>query len=113
MRILELEMENVRGIRKKLVLTPNGENVVIHGPNGTGKSAVVDAIDFLFTGDISRLAGRGTRGMSLKDHGPHIDTKPKDAVVRAKVQIDGIDEPVTLERKMSKPKLGSLNNFGE
>jgi len=104
MKILELEMENVRGIRNKIILTPNGENVVIHGPNGTGKSAVVDAIDFLFTGDISRLAGRGTRGMSLKDHGAHIDAKPKDAIVRAKVQIGGIDEPITLERKMSKPK---------
>ena len=104
MKILELEMENVRGIRKKITLTPNGENVVIHGPNGTGKSAVVDAIDFLFTGDISRLTGRGTRGMSLKDHGSHVDAKPKDAVVKAKVQIDGIDEPITLERKMSKPK---------
>jgi len=104
MKILELEMENVRGIKNMIVLKPNGDNVVIHGPNGTGKSAVVDAIDFLFTGEISRLAGRGTRGMSLKDHGPHIDTKPKDAVVRAKVQIDGIDEPVTLERKMLRPR---------
>lgn len=104
MKILELEMENVRGIRKKITLTPNGENVVIHGPNGTGKSAVVDAIDFLFTGDISRLTGRGSRGMSLKDHGSHVDAKPKDAVVKAKVQIDGINQPITLERKMSKPK---------
>ena len=104
MRILEIEMENVRGIRKKISLTPKGENLVIHGPNGAGKSAVVDAIDFLFTGDISRLTGRGSRGMSLKDHGSHVDAKPKDAVVKAKVQIDGIDQPITLERKMSKPK---------
>ena len=37
MRILEIEMENVRGIRKKISLTPKGENLVIHGPNGTGR----------------------------------------------------------------------------
>lgn len=104
MKILELEMENVRGIRNKIPLTPEGDNVVIQGPNGTGKSAVVDAIDFLFTGDISRLTGRGSRGMSLKDHGSHVDAKPKDAVVKAKVQIDGIDQPISLERKMSKSK---------
>ncbi len=104
MKILELEIENIRGIRNIIPLTPNGENLVIYGPNGTGKSAVVDAIEFLFTGDISRLAGRGTRGMSLKSHGPHIDTKAKDAVVRAKVKFDGIADSVLLERKMSKPK---------
>ncbi len=104
MKILEFEIENVRGIRKKIAFKPNGENIVIHGPNGTGKSAVVDAIDFLFTGDISRLTGRGTRGMSLKDHGSHIDTKPRDSIVKAKIAIDGIDQPITLQRKMSKPK---------
>jgi recombinational DNA repair ATPase RecF len=103
MKILELEMENVRGIRKKIILTPDGENVVIYGPNGTGKSAIVDAIDFLFTGDISRLSGRGSRGMSLKDHGSHVDAKPKDSVVKAEVQIDRIKAPIILERKMSKP----------
>ena len=96
MKILELEMKNVRGIRKKMTLTPEGDNVVIHGPNGTGKSAVVDAIDFLLTGDISRLTGRGSRGMSFKDHGSHVDAEPKDAVVKAKVHIDGIDQPITL-----------------
>ena len=104
MRILELEIENVRGIRKKIRLAPNGANTVIFGPNGSGKSAVVDAMDFLFTGDISRLTGRGSRGISLKEHGPHIDTTAKDAVVSAKVQIDGIDEPVTIRREMSKPR---------
>lgn len=104
MRILELEIENVRGIRKKITLTPKGDNAVIYGPNGTGKSAVVDAVDFLFTGDISRLAGRGSKGMSLKEHGSHIDVKPKDSVVKAKIEIDGIDQPIILERKMSKPK---------
>jgi len=104
MKILDLEIENVRGIKDKLSLAPNGENLVIHGPNGTGKSAVVDAIEFLFTGDISRLAGRGTRGMSLKEHGPHIDMEAKDAVVKAKIRIDGIQDPISLERKMSNPK---------
>ena len=104
MKILELQIEDVRGIRKKIDIKPDGHNIVIHGPNGSGKSAVVDAIEFLFTGDISRLSGRGTRGISLKEHGPHIDAKPEDAIVTAKIRIDGIDEPITLQRDMSKPK---------
>ncbi len=104
MKILEFEIENVRGIRNRISLKPNGENLVIYGPNGTGKSAVIDAIEFLFTGDISRLTGRGTRGISLKDHGPHIDAEPEAAVVTAKIEIAGIDEPIPLRREMSKPK---------
>ena len=103
MKILELDIENVRGIIK-FSIKPNGENIAIHGPNGSGKSAVVDAIDFLLTGDISRLGGRGTKGISVKDHGPHIDHKPKEAAVKAKIQLEGIKDPLIIERRMSKPK---------
>ena len=100
MKILELDIENVRGI-VTFDIMPNGQNIAIHGPNGSGKSAVVDAIDFLLTGDISRLAGRGTKGISLKDHGPHIDHKPKDATVKAKIQLEGIKEPLIIERRIT------------
>jgi DNA repair exonuclease SbcCD ATPase subunit len=78
--------------------------MVIWGPNGAGKSAVVDAIDFLFTGQISSLIGTGTAGITLKNHGPHIDQRPVDAFVRAKIKMGGVDEPINLERKMSSPK---------
>ena len=39
MRLLELEIHNVRGITH-LRLSPQGENLVIYGPKGSGKSAV-------------------------------------------------------------------------
>jgi len=104
MRVLSLSIENVRGIRKQIKLYPGGENQVIFGPNGTGKSAVVDAIDFLFTGDISRLAGRGSRGMSLKEHGKHIDANITEASVKATIKMDGIDDPILIERHMARPK---------
>lgn len=103
MKILELKIENVRGI-VDFTIKPNGENVIIHGPNGSGKSAVVDAIDFLLTGDMSRLSGRGTRGISLKEHGPHIEHKPKDAIVTAKIKLQGFEKPITIQRKILKPK---------
>ena len=46
MRVLEREIHNVRGI-SHLLLKPDGRNFVVWGPNGSEKSAVVDAIDFL------------------------------------------------------------------
>lgn len=100
MKLLRLEIENVRGI-KKLTLEPRGQNVVIWGPNGSGKSAVVDAIEFLFAGKISRLLGPGTGGVSFVKHGPHIDHKPEEAVVRTTVKVPGSEEPIQLERRMS------------
>lgn len=102
MKILELEIHNVRGITN-LLLKPKGKNFVIWGPNGSGKSAVVDAIDFLLTGQISRLTGKGTGDITLSKHGPHIDYDPKDAMVRAKIQLHGLAESVELSRCLAHP----------
>ena len=84
MRLIELEIQRVRGIHD-LHLDTRGGNLVVWGPNGSGKSAVVDAIDFLLTGQISRLTGKGTGDIKLDRHGPHIDHKPDEAVVRARL----------------------------
>lgn len=102
MRINRLEIRNVRGIRD-INLEPNGKNVVIWGPNGSGKSAVVDAIDFLLSGRITRLEGEGTTGITLRRHGPHIDSNPAAAEVRAVVIVPGYAESVTISRRMSEP----------
>jgi energy-coupling factor transporter ATP-binding protein EcfA2 len=102
MRILDLQIENIRGI-KSLHISPAGRNFVIYGPNGSGKSAVVDAIDFLLTGNITRLTGRGTGGITLRRHGPHIDSSPEKAVVRALVEIPTLPEPLELIRSIKHP----------
>ena len=102
MKVLKLQIENIRGI-KKMNLEPEKENFVVFGPNGTGKSAVVDALDFLFTGRISRLVGEGTKGVTLSKHGCHIDKLPKETVVRAEIDMAGSKESVILERNLSNP----------
>ena len=102
MRLLELDIKNVRGL-PEITLQPDGKSMVIWGPNGAGKSGVVDAIDFVLTGRISRLAGEGTAGITLTKHGPHIDHDAESAIVRAVVQIEGFSEPITLQRCMAAP----------
>lgn len=101
MKILKLEVKNIRGI-KYIKIEPKGQNVVVFGPNGTGKSAIVDAIDFLFTGRISRLTGEGTKLLRLKEHGCHIDSRNdlKNTIVMAKVEVDG--KEVWMERSIKK-----------
>lgn len=104
MKILKLEIKHVRGI-PDLTIEPKGQSLVIYGPNGSGKSAVIDALDFLLTGKIARLIGEGTEGVSLKEHGAHID-KIADLThveVCAEIDVHGVEEPVRISRKMSKP----------
>lgn len=113
MKLLELEIQNVRGIRD-LIITPNGNNFVVWGPNGSGKSAVVDSLDFLLTGEITRLTGRGTRGISLRNHGPHIDCEPGDAWVRGRFQFRNVDKPIELRRCLDSPNVIEYDeNFTE
>ena len=102
MKLIELEINNIRGI-PYLHIKPNGKSFVIWGPNGSGKSAVIDSIDFLLTGKISRLIGRGTGNISLSKHGPHVDYKPEDTMVRGIVKINSYEKPIELKRTMLNP----------
>ncbi len=90
-RIESITIREFRGIRD-LSLKLNGQNFAACGPNGTGKSGIVDAIEFALTGNISRLSGAGTGGLSVKSHGPHVDLrdKPENAVVTLEVTIPSL-----------------------
>src|SRR5580698_3095310 len=102
-------IEEIRGIRK-MEIDFGGETFAISGPNGSGKSGVIDAIEFGLTGQIGRLTGRGTKSLSVSEHGPHIDAKqfPDAAHVTLRVRLAGIAKPVTITRNVkspSKPKI--------
>ncbi|MGT2441021.1 AAA family ATPase (plasmid) [Bradyrhizobium betae] len=90
-RIDRIHIKEFRGIRE-LTLNLKGQNFAACGPNGTGKSGIVDAIEFALTGNISRLAGAGTGGLSVKAHGPHVDSrnKPEAASVTIDVTIPAL-----------------------
>ena len=102
MKLNKIEIHNVRGI-SDLRLQLDGESIAIWGPNGVGKSSVVDAIEFLFAGKMSRLSGEGTGGINLSKHGPHIDHPSESAYVSAEIRVDGLDQPVQIVRRMANP----------
>lgn len=113
MKLHRLIINNIRGI-KELDIKPEGDNFLIWGPNGSGKSGVIDSIDFLLTGQISRLTGRGTRGISLSSHGPHIDCDVDNAWVEGTFQIPGADELTVLRRCLETPSVLEYDeNFKE
>jgi DNA repair exonuclease SbcCD ATPase subunit len=90
-------IEEVRGIRKLDIDFRKGTFAIL-GPNGSGKSGVIDAIEFGLTGQIGRLTGRGTKSLSVAEHGPHVDkTKfPDAAFVELKVFLPGIGKSATI-----------------
>jgi DNA repair exonuclease SbcCD ATPase subunit len=98
-------IEEVRGIRN-LDIDFQKATFVISGPNGSGKSGVIDAIEFALTGQIGRLIGTGTKGLSVAEHGPHVDkTKfPDAAFVELKVFLPELGKSATITRKVSSPK---------
>lgn len=104
-RIDEIHIAEFRGIRN-LNLTLNGENFGICGPNGTGKSGVVDAIEFCLTGNITRLSGQGQGDLSVKGHGPHVDHRdhPDRASVVIKATIPSLNKQVTITRTVKTPR---------
>lgn len=98
----KITIEEFRGIRK-LTLNFKGKNFAVCGPNGTGKSGVVDALEFGLTGNISRLSGKGTGGITLKDHAPHVDSRnnPEKARVLLTLCIPSLNNKhVTVERNV-------------
>jgi hypothetical protein len=105
--VIKLEsahIEEVRGIRT-LDIDFQKATFAISGPNGSGKSGVVDAIEFALTGQISRLTGRGTKGLSVSEHGPHVDKVkfPDAAFVRVGVFLTDLGKSATLTRKLKAP----------
>lgn len=103
-KLESVHIEELRGIRK-LDIDFQRATFAISGPNGSGKSGVIDAIEFGLTGQIGRLTGRGTKGLSIAEHGPHVDKVkfPDAAFVTLKLQLTDIGKSVTITRKVKNP----------
>lgn len=80
-QLTTLRIEEFRGIRE-LELKLDNKSLVVVGPNGSGKSGVVDAIDFVLTGNIARLSGAGTGGISVAKHAPHVHQRDNPAAAK-------------------------------
>ena len=103
-KLEKAHIEEVRGIRK-LDIDFKRKTFAVSGPNGSGKSGVIDAIEFALTGVIGRLAGKGTKQLSIKEHGPHVDKAkfPDAAFVTLKVFFPALNKSASITRKISAP----------
>lgn len=105
-RLDSIRIEEFRGIRD-LTLDLAGKNYGICGPNGTGKSGLVDAVEFCLTGSVTRLSGEGTAEISVRKHAPHVDIKdyPEKSRVTLSAEIPSLGKTVTITRNVKTPAL--------
>lgn len=101
-----VHIEWARGIAQKLELDFQRKPFAISGPNGSGKSGVIDAVEFALTGQIGRLEGTGTKGLSVAEHGPHVDKAkfPDAAFVKLSIYIPDLKKSATITRRFKSPK---------
>ncbi|MFK5879216.1 MAG: AAA family ATPase, partial [Flavobacteriaceae bacterium] len=57
MKLKQIDIKGLRGIKESLSLELNGKSIVIYGDNGTGKSSISDAIEWFYTNKVAHLSG--------------------------------------------------------
>lgn len=86
-RIVSLEMESFRGIGETLTVDLDADAVIIRGDNGLGKSSLVDAILWLFCGELTHL-GERVKGLRRTEDPIVNRYKGGSARVRITIRVD-------------------------
>lgn len=71
--VRQIKFEHFRGLPAN-DFKLRGKSLVILGTNGKGKSAVVDGIEFVFSGQVARFTGAGTGSISHDDAVKNVKT---------------------------------------
>lgn len=93
-RFLTLEITGFRGVRDSMLFDLDSSVVLLHGPNGTGKTSFFDALQWLFLGSIERLSA--IRRRKNTEHIVNVYKSKKKASVVANVSLNG--KRITLSR---------------
>lgn len=102
-RLKTLDIDNFRGIGRKISLNLDADIIVIYGPNGTGKTSIFDAIEWGITGQVERLQKPiKDVDIKLKDILINLFHKGNSAKVEIKLGING--ETMDIKRSLSLSK---------
>ncbi|MEZ4240549.1 MAG: AAA family ATPase [Myxococcota bacterium] len=103
-RVQSLRVARFRGFEDEVVVQLEGRALVLLGDNGSGKSSLIEALEYGLTGDIRALSGRGQR-VSLKKHAGHVGAKapPEITVVLASGAATAEVSPATDPAALDEP----------
>jgi len=77
-----LRLKAFRGVPGELQLDFTSPLTIIYAPNGTGKSSVIDAAEWLLTGDVKRVSDLSKRGGAA-------ELRCKFAPVESRMEVEG------------------------
>ncbi len=93
-RLKDLGIEGFRGFAKRQPIDLDADVIVIRGDNGTGKTSMVDALLWLFCGELGHLVER-VRGLRRTEDAVTNRFKPDGATVVLTVDVDGVEHVIT------------------
>ena len=94
-RLRRLTIEAFRGFRDAATLDLDASTIIFTGPNGTGKTSVFDALQWVMLGSIERL--EGLRSRKNVEHIVNSYRAGERASVALDVVVDGYD--ATIQRR--------------
>jgi DNA repair exonuclease SbcCD ATPase subunit len=105
-KIKSLEISAFRGI-KKTFFDLNSKSLLIFGENGTGKSSIVNALEFLFTNKINSL--ENAQELSLSKHAHHVNSKKEN--LKIKITFNDDTEIVKTMNNIDSVNHAEINSY--
>ncbi len=100
-RIKNISIHKFRGIVDTNI-SLESKNLLLKGDNGTGKSSIVDAFEYFFTGDLRHISE--VKGMSIKQHAPHVNFSSEDIKIEIEFN-EGINLLKTYKEDPNPPSM--------
>jgi energy-coupling factor transporter ATP-binding protein EcfA2 len=98
MKLDFIELAGFRGFRDKIRIELTKGFTILSGHNGTGKSTVLDAIDFALTGTINKFNVKEAKGGGLDEHIWWVGSGKADAHYVSVGFVDDTDERFVVSR---------------
>ena len=81
--IEKIKIKGFRGVRDELELTlPNSKSLLLYGDNGSGKSSILDAIEWFLTDSVSHL-----KGEEIETYGKRLGNPILDRSFKALIRV--------------------------
>lgn len=89
-RLKRMEIGGFRGFAECRPIDLDADVIVVRGDNGTGKTSMVDALLWLFCGELEYLVER-VRGLRRKEDAVTSRFNPNGATVTLALDVDGVE----------------------
>jgi exonuclease SbcC len=88
-----------RGISREIELDLNASLTLIHAPNGTGKTSLCDAVEWIFTGEVARLKealnkkqDKGIQNIFMNGEAPFVECDLQIKNQNLKIRREGLSD---------------------